>query len=116
LVINYDAVAQSWSLIDPVNNKQLDIASINGVNSLAGAGFSRLLVGATADNGTGKTMQVNGGISTNDATAILRSQVAMNNGAGVSIGTLLNAPTAGDPTVWVPFDNNGTIVYFPGWQ
>jgi len=37
------------------------------------------------------------------------------NGAGASAGTLSNAPAAGNPTKWVPFDDNGTTRYIPMW-
>jgi len=50
-----------------------------------------------------------------DAAALLKSAVAMNNGAAAAAGTLLNAPVAGNPTKWVPFDDNGTLRYFPAW-
>lgn len=36
-------------------------------------------------------------------------------GAGVSAGTLLNAPSAGNPTKWIPVDDNGTTRYVPAW-
>ena len=36
-------------------------------------------------------------------------------GAGVGAGTLTDAPSAGDPTLWVPIDINGTVRHFPVW-
>ncbi len=62
-----------------------------------------------------RAFEVNGGIHFNDATAMLFSHVAMNNGAGASAGTLLNAPAAGNPSKWIPFNDNGTIRYMPAW-
>jgi hypothetical protein len=36
-------------------------------------------------------------------------------GAGAGAGTLTNAPTAGDPTFWLPININGTVLYIPCW-
>lgn len=36
-------------------------------------------------------------------------------GTGVAAGTLLNAPVAGNPTVWMSLQVNGVTRYFPGW-
>lgn len=36
-------------------------------------------------------------------------------GAGVGLGTLTNAPAAGNPTKWIPVNDNGTTRYFPAW-
>jgi hypothetical protein len=40
---------------------------------------------------------------------------AFDNGAGASAGTLANAPAAGNPTKWIPIDDNGTTRYIPAW-
>jgi hypothetical protein len=36
-------------------------------------------------------------------------------GAGAGAGTLTNAPTAGDPTFWLPININGTVLFIPCW-
>lgn len=36
-------------------------------------------------------------------------------GAAAAAGTLNNAPTAGDPTFWLPVNVNGTIRFIPCW-
>lgn len=56
-----------------------------------------------------------GGLTTGIASALVRSNIAMNNGAGAGAGTLTNAPAAGDPTKWIPIDDNGTTRYVPAW-
>lgn len=53
-------------------------------------------------------------LSLNSAT-LLATRTALTNGAGASGGTLLNAPAAGNPTKWVPIDDNGTTRYIPCW-
>lgn len=54
------------------------------------------------------------GITTKDAT-LLHTAVALTNGAAAAVGTLNNAPVAGNPTKWVPVDDNGTTRYAPLW-
>jgi hypothetical protein len=49
------------------------------------------------------------------ANPLLTSTSAITSGAGVGLGTLTNAPAAGDPTKWVPINDSGTIRYFPVW-
>lgn len=56
----------------------------------------------------------NGRVMANAATPF-GTLTAATNGAGASAGTLSNAPAAGNPTKWVPFDDNGTTRYIPMW-
>lgn len=55
------------------------------------------------------------GITLNGDTTLMHTLVAFANGAGAAVGTLLNAPVAGNPTKWVPIDDNGTVRYIPTW-
>lgn len=48
-------------------------------------------------------------------TVMMRSSAAMTNGAGANVGTLTNSPATGDPTKWIPFDDNGTTRHIPAW-
>lgn len=64
-------------------------------------------------NGTGLTT-FGGGIKHGD-TKLLATSVALTNGAGAAAGTLANAPVAGNPTKWIPIDDNGTTRYIPAW-
>lgn len=43
------------------------------------------------------------------------SSIALTNGAGAQLATLTNGPTAGNPTKWVPINDNGTTRYIPAW-
>ena len=45
----------------------------------------------------------------------VKSTVAFTNGAAAAAGTLGNAPTAGNPTKWIPISDNGTTRYIPAW-
>ena len=46
---------------------------------------------------------------------LITTNTAITSGAGAGLGTLTNAPSAGDPDVWIPFNNNGTPVWVPAW-
>lgn len=47
--------------------------------------------------------------------AAWRTSTAITSGAGAQAGTLLNSPTAGNPTCWIPINDNGTTRYIPAW-
>ena len=44
-----------------------------------------------------------------------KTTTTLTNGAAAQAGTLANAPLAGNPTKWVPIDDNGTTRYIPCW-
>lgn len=48
-------------------------------------------------------------------TKIMKTTTTFSNGAGVGAGTITNAPAAGNPTKWIPIDDNGTTRYIPAW-
>jgi Uncharacterized conserved protein (DUF2190) len=60
-------------------------------------------------------MHIQQSTAINDTGRLIDSIVTLNNGAGANIGTLTNAPTAGNPTKWVAVDDNGTTRYIPAW-
>lgn len=115
-------------------------ASVAGVNVGAGLilgfgvsniGFLTTSVDAALGWNATNTLEVNQGkltsnsgsfgslkvadLYTNDASFLIRAGATLNNGAASSTGTLLNAPSAGNPTKWIPIDDNGTTRYFPAW-
>jgi len=49
------------------------------------------------------------------ATVLHKTTTALANGAAAAVGTLNNAPAAGNPTKWVSIDDNGTVRYIPAW-
>lgn len=55
------------------------------------------------------------GVTVSSGTTLITSTVAFTNGAGAASGTLTNAPTAGNPTKWMPINDNGTTRYIPAW-
>lgn len=58
---------------------------------------------------------MNAATLTDRSATLIASSTNLTDGAGVAAGTLTNAPVAGDPTKWVPIDDNGTTRYLPAW-
>lgn len=48
-------------------------------------------------------------------TSLIASSQTLANGAAAAVGTLNNAPAAGNPTKWVSINDNGTIRQVPAW-
>ncbi len=46
---------------------------------------------------------------------LAKSTVAFTDGAAAQTATMTNGPTAGNPTKWIPIDDNGTTRYIPAW-
>lgn len=63
---------------------------------------------------TGTSLALSAGITTGSST-LHTTSVALTNGAGTSSGTITNAPSVGNPTKWVPINDNGTTRYIPTW-
>lgn len=66
------------------------------------------------------TVTITGGtvtadLTNNNASLMIKSNQTLTNGAGADLGTLTNAPSAGDPSKWVAIDDNGTTRYIPTW-
>lgn len=55
------------------------------------------------------------GAGSSITSPLIRSGRAMSDGAGASLGTLTNAPAAGNPTKWLAVDDNGTTRWVPSW-
>lgn len=57
---------------------------------------------------SGVTLTLNGG-------TLLATNAALTNGAAAAAGTLTNAPAVGNPTKWIPINDNGTTRFIPAW-
>lgn len=73
-----------------------------------------LLIGTITPSAGAEKVQINGSLSISSAVMI-RSYTAFTNGAGADVGTLTNAPAAGNPTKWIPINDNGTTRFIPAW-
>ncbi len=56
-----------------------------------------------------------GGQIVQASAQLARTSVAYTNNAAAQAATLLNGPTAGNPTKWIPVNDNGTIRNIPAW-
>ncbi|MHB8414587.1 MAG: hypothetical protein ACYDDA_03780 [Acidiferrobacteraceae bacterium] len=54
-------------------------------------------------------------LSLNASGQLAASSVNYTNNAGAQAATIGNAPIAGNPTKWIPIDDNGTIRNIPAW-
>lgn len=97
------------------------VFSINGSDKWYFSSAAHLL--AIADNtydvgasGSSRPRNVYVGTSIiTGSTTLHTTSVALTNGAAAASGTLLNAPVAGNPTKWIPINDNGTTRYIPAW-
>lgn len=73
---------------------------------------SKVIVGT--DPGGTDALRVGGAMTIND-TKLMTTKTNFTNGAAAAAGTLTNAPTVGNPTKWIPINDNGTTRYIPAW-
>jgi hypothetical protein len=107
-----------------LNSAQSNLTTINTTlatyGSMAGqAASSVAITGGNLDGvNIGVTTPGSGNFSSlanNLSSELVKSNVNLTNGAGASAGTLTNAPAAGNPTKWIPINDNGTIRKIPSW-
>ena len=79
------------------------------INSATSVAWSSVTGTPTTLGGYG----ISNAVSTNGNQ--LNSSVTLTNGAGSSVGTLTNAPAAGNPTKWIIINDNGTLRKIPTW-
>lgn len=84
------------------------MAFFNSTNPTVVQASGGLGIGTTSDPGAGM-------FYTNAATFMSRTKTTWSTGAGASAGTITNAPSVGNPTKWIPVDDNGTTRYIPAW-
>lgn len=59
-------------------------------------------------------LSVNGGLMVSSST-LIASSVALTDNHAAATATLTNAPVAGNPTKWVPINDNGVTRNIPCW-
>jgi hypothetical protein len=72
------------------------------------------ITGTTIDAKNGTSLTLTGDITTGTGT-LHKTTTNLTNGAAAAAGTLNNAPAAGNPSKWVPINDNGTVRYIPCW-
>jgi hypothetical protein len=105
---------QSQNIVCSMTNTGFfDIQSAGSVVRFRTLQNGNVMIGQVIDNG--QRLQVNGGVSFSEAGFMLHAAAAMTDGAGAALGTLANAPVAGNPTKWIAFDDAGTTRFIPAW-
>lgn len=98
-----------------------DILANGGSNAFAGSVDITGALTASGASQINNTLFVTGeiestaGLVTGQNAFLVKSSVAMTDGAAAQVGTLTNAPAAGNPTKWIPIDDNGATRYIPAW-
>lgn len=83
-----------------------------GAGAPTGGGFFYSNAGALHWVDTGGNDNL---LSLNSTGQLAASSVAYTNNAGAQTATITNGPTAGNPTKWIPINDNGTIRNIPAW-
>jgi hypothetical protein len=96
-----------------IRNATTDIVLIGNKSAILGSAYDATPYVYTGSAGT-TTIEFSAGIKVN-STTLLTTGVALTNGAGASAGTISNAPSVGNPTKWIPINDNGTTRYVPAW-
>ena len=97
-----------------ISNSALSAGSVKVLYSTASATTSTGALVVTGGAGIGGALNVGGALEVSSAT-LIKSNTTLTDGAAAAVGTLNNAPTAGNPTKWVLINDNGTIRKFPTW-
>jgi len=80
-----------------------------GTGAAAASVGAAFMVGTTVDGSVGQIIM-------NSSTFLMRTKTAWATSSLSSfVGTLTNAPAAGNPTKWIPIDDNGTTRFIPAW-
>lgn len=99
------------------NYGRLSITTTSTDNTIAcqsaGTGPGNMNLNLTT-KGTGVVTITNNGLK-HAGTTLIQTSVALTNNAGASAGTLTNAPAVGNPTKWIPINDNGTTRNIPAW-
>lgn len=90
-----------------------------GLGTMATQNASAVAITGGAIDGTaiGATTAAAGKFTalTNGDTVLMRTSSTLPNGAGAQTGTLTNGPVNGNPSKWIPINDNGTTRYIPAW-
>ena len=88
--------------------------TITDTASAAGSLAFRIRGGAA---GTTSLLEVTkaGTIYGGNTNFLIGCKATLANGAAAQVATITNGPTVGNPTKWIPIDDNGTTRYIPAW-
>ncbi len=115
MVVDGGASGAACGAATLIRNGGASILGIGNYSAMFGGAYDATpTVFAAAEIRIEAAIRVSSGI-TIGSTTLLTSSVALTNGAAAQAGTLLNGPTAGNPTKWIPINDNGTTRYIPAW-
>lgn len=93
----------------------------NGIaigNGASVSGLDEIMIGRNSGNNihmdTSGNLIVPGQFQTGNGT-FLKSNTPLSDGSAANTATLTNAPAVGNPTKWIPINDNGTTRYIPVW-
>lgn len=109
---NNDTLAASNLCTICFCSDQFATAIDSGISRL---GAASLAIGNGSNGNVSGTLTLAAITLPGGASPVLATSSAVTSGAGSGAGTLTNAPSAGNPTKWVPFNDGGTIRHFPVW-
>lgn len=95
-----------------VSANNINAGAMEFTPSTAGGGSTfttPALILTSASNAT-----FSGNLTTKGGT-ILTTSTALTNNAAAQVATMTNGPTAGNPTKWIPINDNGTTRNIPCW-
>ena len=88
--------------------------SLGGTTNFLRADGTWAAPGDALGAASGTSLTLSGDITTGSGV-LHKTSAPLTNGAAAQSATLLNAPVAGNPTKWIPIDDNGTTRYIPVW-
>ena len=93
------------------------VANGSGITFATSGGTNRLAIGALGGVNiyAGPTGVDTLTLALSNTNALIATSTTIVSNAGASVGTLTNAPSAGNPTKWIRINDNGTIRSFPAW-
>lgn len=90
-------------------------SATTGIGAQAAGNISFVVAGVEIARVVGTGLTMIAGTLTLQTTTLLATSVALTNNAAASAGTLTNAPAVGNPTKWIPINDNGTTRNIPAW-
>lgn len=110
-VLSSSGLATSGLFLDITNQDvALTRGAANRLDLMSGDSFN-IVSGSLTVGGAASATQF-----TSSATDFLIAKSGtLVNGAAAQLGTLTNAPVAGNPTKWVAINDNGTTRHLPAW-
>lgn len=96
-------------------NTNMIFSASGGTTTFKNNGATALTIASSQKISTTNDFSSGGFLAGTDTNSLVRSLVALANGAAAQLATMTNGPTAGNPTKWIPIVDNGTTRYVPSW-